>query len=276
MEAVIGKEEDVKKQEEDEQMKREMAELRGDAMPEVSKPAEEAEPQKEEVVKSPEEITKEAAQPTIEERLEQLRGENEKLLAHKTRLETDNYGLREKRRQDLEKLSALQTAKPDTDVSGEEENNDTSIDPEVTRIIRSTVEPELAEVKAEIRQGRFASDEARVKAQYGEDKYKSAIDAFSEIITPESNQYDPAIHESFMKSKTPAQFAYKIGMASSLESYIETVRKETAEKTKKETLEELKGSAIKTIPSLSNVSGGTPQVKKPSTLAAEMDELRKV
>lgn len=273
---------DVKEQAE---LKKEMAELReGEAVSAEVKPAEATEVKTEETkasnisavgasVKAPEEKTEvKSAEPEID-----YKAEFEKVKTHKDNLEKALQEMRHKRKQDLETLAVLQSRKPEVkETEGEEtKERDTSIDPEVTKIIKFTVAPELEEVKAEIRVQRFQQDEASVIAREGKDKYKTAMDAFTEMITPESHLYDTAIHESFMKSKTPAQFAFRVGMAQGLDGYIETIRKETADKTRKDVLEELKNSANKTIPSLSTVNGAKPAIKDGSpSLRTEMNELR--
>lgn len=275
---VVHPDEDVKKQE---ALKAEMAELNDDSisMPET-KPDEETEvktkekasekPADDASVKPPAEKTEvQSADTGID-----YKAEFEKEKAHRTNLDKALHEMRVKRKSDLETMAVLQSKiKPDAKLAEGEEEKTTSIDPEVEKIIRSTVAPELEEVKTEIRVQRFKQDEAEVISTHGKEKHKAAMDAFSELITPESHLYDPAIHESFMKSNTPAQFAFRIGMAQGLDGYIENVRKETAEKVKKETIEGLKNSANRTIPSLSQVNGGRPANAQPNTLRKEMDEL---
>ncbi len=269
---------------EQEALKNEMAELRnGEAITEV-KPAEtgkvetvpevKPEVQPSEIVSDTNKLKEDTLSPEAKELITKLEGEKNALLSHKDKLEKDNITFREKRMQDLESLDVLQSKnKPE----GEEPEGKRDIDPEVEKIIRSTVAPELEEVKTEIRVQRYQQDEAEVIRTHGKEKHKTAMAAFTELITPESPSYDPAIHESFMKSKTPAQFAFRIGIAQGLDGYIENIRKETTEKVKKETLEGLKISANKTIPSLSSLSGSKPVIKDGSnSLRTEMNELRNV
>ena len=277
---------------EQEALKNEMAELRnGEAITEV-KPAGETEvktvPEVEPEVKTAETVSdtdklkEDALSPEAKELITKLEGEKNALLSHKDKLEKDNFTLREKRRQDLETLAVLQSKiKPE----GYTPEGRTDIDPEVEKIIRSTVAPELEQVRAEsakitkeIREQRANADQERVIAREGKEKYDAAYAAFVELIMPESHLYDPAIEEAFMNTMKPAEFIFKVGLASGgLDSYIENVRKETTEKVKKETLEGLKNSANKVIPSLSSLAGSKPTIKDGSnSLRTEMNELRNV
>ena len=273
--AVITPEPDVKNQE----LKKELAELDDNPSPMVldepvkpvdtvtppvqvlDKPADDTSVKKDAVVVP----DVKAEEPVID-----YKAEFEKVKNHKDNLEKALHEMRLKRKDDLSRLAALQSSNPAADDAGK---IDRDIDPEVENIIKSTIEPELNEVRTEIRLGRFQQDATRVITKEGAEKYKTAMDTFNEIITPESHLYDPSIHEAFMKSKAPAEFAFKIGMSMGLDGYIESIRKETAEKVKKETLEELKNSANKTIPSLSQLNGGKPANAQPNSLRKEMDDL---
>lgn len=273
--AVITPEPDVKNQE----LKKELAELDDNPSPSVLdepvKPVDTVTPPVQ-VLDKPADDTSVKKYAVVvpdvkaEEPVIDYKAEFEKVKNHKDNLEKALHEMRLKRKDDLSRLAALQSSNPAADDAGK---IDRDIDPEVENIIKSTIEPELNEVRTEIRLGRFQQDATRVITKEGAEKYKTAMDTFNEIITPESHLYDPSIHEAFMKSKAPAEFAFKIGMSMGLDGYIESIRKETAEKVKKETLEELKNSANKTIPSLSQLNGGKPANAQPNSLRKEMDDL---
>ncbi len=181
--------------------------------------------------------------------------------------------LRLKRKQDLERLENLVVSQP-AKTAGEKEE----IQPEVREIIKQVIEPELESIKQEMQMGKrekaYEAEESRLIERHGKDKHAIAVRNFQTLINPESDGYDPEIVRSWKENTlNPAEFAFGIGMSMGLEGYIDSVRAEVAEKTKKDTLEGLKNSALRTIPSLSGIGGGAPENRKPDSLRKEMDEL---
>lgn len=151
--------------------------------------------------------------------------------------------------------------------------NESDIDPDVERTITRAVAPKISALEQTIRLNRYQLDEIRVSQEFGAKEFADASAAFTELINPESEQFDPGMLKAFQESDRPAMLAFNMGRARSIDAMLEKARSSGREEGRLSVMEDLKTKG-KTIPSLSTVGGSSQAAAAQATgMRKELDEL---